>query len=293
VFYVWFDAPIGYISITAAYCGAEKWQLWWKTPEDVELVQFFGKDNIPFHTVIFPASLIATREPYVLPHLVSATEYLRYCGGKFSKSKGVGVFADGAEQSGIPADVWRYYLLANRPEVSDTSFEWKDFAAKNNTELANTLGNFVQRTLCFVRDKLDSTVPTFVASAIETQRDTDVKFINACTEHTRLVIAQLETTHIKDALKTTIQVARLSNLYWQETKPWEEYANNNHTRCSTVTTFHIFSHKHKRIRAHYPHFTHIELAPHSAMFGAHHHDYGHYIHTHTHIYIYMCVCVCV
>lgn len=106
MFYVWFDAPIGYVSITSTYCGADNWEKWWKNPENVELVQFMGKDNVPFHCVVFPASLIGTREPYTLLHKISTTEYLQYCGGKFSKSRGTGVFGDGVQQTRIPADVW-------------------------------------------------------------------------------------------------------------------------------------------------------------------------------------------
>ncbi|CAI7870758.1 unnamed protein product, partial [Closterium sp. NIES-53] len=115
VFYVWFDAPIGYISITANY--TEQWERWWKNPQEVELVQFMGKDNVPFHTVIFPCTLLGTKEPWTLMRTISVTEYLNYEGGKFSKSRGVGVFGNDAQDTGIPVEVWRYYLLTNRPEV--------------------------------------------------------------------------------------------------------------------------------------------------------------------------------
>ena len=98
VFYVWFDAPIGYISITANYTN--EWERWWKNPEEVQLVQFMGKDNIPFHTVIFPATLIGTKDKWTLMHNVSCTEYLQYEGMKFSKSRNVGVFGDNAKETG-------------------------------------------------------------------------------------------------------------------------------------------------------------------------------------------------
>ncbi|CAI7790819.1 unnamed protein product [Closterium sp. NIES-54] len=192
VFYVWFDAPIGYISITANY--TEQWERWWKNPQEVELVQFMGKDNVPFHTnpqevqlvqfmgqdnvpfhtVIFPCTLLGTKEPWTLMRTISVTEYLNYEGGKFSKSRGVGVFGNDAQDTGIPVEVWRYYLLTNRPErasghgdscggvalryylltnrpeVSDTVFTWADLQAKQNNELLKNLGNFINRTLAFL-----------------------------------------------------------------------------------------------------------------------------------------------
>ncbi|KAJ3064837.1 putative methionine--tRNA ligase, cytoplasmic protein rar1, partial [Rhizoclosmatium hyalinum] len=114
VFYVWFDAPIGYLSITAAYTN--EWEKWWKNPDNVKLYQFMGKDNVPFHTVLFPSSLIGTNEKYTLLHHLSTTDYLQYEGDKFSKSRGVGVFGNNVAESKIPVDVWRYYLLSIRPE---------------------------------------------------------------------------------------------------------------------------------------------------------------------------------
>jgi methionyl-tRNA synthetase len=127
VFYVWIDAPIGYISITANYLQ-EQYKQWWCNPKNVKLYQFMGKDNIPFHTVIFPSTLISSQLDWTLLHHVSTTEYLNYEGGKFSKSEGTGVFGDDAQDIGIPSEVWRYYLLINRPECSDTVFSWDDLA---------------------------------------------------------------------------------------------------------------------------------------------------------------------
>lgn len=125
VFYVWFDAPIGYISITANY--TDEWKQWWKNPENVELFQFMGKDNVPFHTVIFPSTLIGTRDNWTLLHHISTTEFLNYESVKFSKSRNTGIFGDNAQETGIPPEVWRYYLLVNRPEQSDTKFLLDDF----------------------------------------------------------------------------------------------------------------------------------------------------------------------
>ena len=148
VFYVWFDAPIGYISITANY--TDQWEKWWKNPNQVRLFQFMGKDNVPFHTVMFPASLIATREPYTMLHHISTTEYLNYETGKFSKSQNRGIFGDHVRQMPFIVDCWRYYLLVNRPENSDTQFQWSDFQAKVNQELLQNPGNLLNRVLKFV-----------------------------------------------------------------------------------------------------------------------------------------------
>jgi len=129
------------------------WCQWWKNPAQVQLYQFMGKDNIPFHTVIFPSSLIGTGDNYTLLHHVSTTEYLNYENDKFSKSRGTGVFGDDCMKTGIPSEVWRYYLLASRPESSDSVFTWAEFAARNNGELLNNVGNFINRCLKFCNDR--------------------------------------------------------------------------------------------------------------------------------------------
>lgn len=153
MFYVWFDAPIGYISITGNF--VKEWEQWWKNPDNVKLYQFMGKDNVPFHTVIFPSTLIGTEQPYTLLHRISTTEYLNYEDDKFSKTRGIGVFGDNIVDSGIPSEVIRYYLLINRPEKSDTVFTWSDFGMKNNNELLPNIGNLVNRALKFVYKNFD------------------------------------------------------------------------------------------------------------------------------------------
>ncbi len=164
VFYVWFDAPVGYISITKSLDDALGengfgWESWWLDPSNVELFQFIGKDNIPFHTVIFPSTLIGSGRSWTKLFHMSSTEYLNYESGKFSKSKGVGVFGSDAKESGIPADAWRFYIFYNRPEKSDTQFTWKDFQEKMNSELIGNLGNLVNRTLTFVSRYYGGKIP--------------------------------------------------------------------------------------------------------------------------------------
>lgn len=137
--YVWFDAPIGYISITANYTN--QWEKWWKDPKNVNYVEFMAKDNVTFHSIIFPASQIGTGENWTKVNHLAATHYLNYEDGKFSKRNGTGVFGDNAQDTGIPVDVWRYYLLTNRPENNDSTFSWDDFISKNNDELLPNVGN--------------------------------------------------------------------------------------------------------------------------------------------------------
>ncbi|KAK3556861.1 hypothetical protein QTP70_022365 [Hemibagrus guttatus] len=160
VFYVWFDAPIGYLSITANYTS--EWEKWWKNPQQVELYNFMAKDNVPFHSVVFPCSLLGAQDNYTLVNHLIATEYLNYEDTKFSKSRGVGVFGDMAKDTGIPSDVWRFYLTYVRPEGQDSSFSWADLALKNNSELLNNLGNFINRAGMFVSKFFNGCVPEIV-----------------------------------------------------------------------------------------------------------------------------------
>ena len=156
VLYVWFDAPIGYPSITANYTS--DWEKWWKNPEQVRLFQFMGKDNVRFHTVIFPSCLIGTKDKWTLLHHINTAEYLQYEGGKFSKSRNIGVFGDRAKDIGVSPSVWRYYLLSTRPESSDSQFVWHDFVTRNNSELLKNLGNFVNRIMTFMK-KYEARLP--------------------------------------------------------------------------------------------------------------------------------------
>jgi methionyl-tRNA synthetase len=212
VVYVWFEAPIGYISITANL--TDEWQSWWKNPNEVSLYQFMGKDNVPFHTVIFPATLFGTEDNWTMLHHINTTEYLTYEGGKFSKSKNVGVFGNDAIESGIQADVWRYYLLTNRPEVSDSDFTWEDFAEKNNSELLANVGNLVNRTVVFLNNNFEAVVPK---TKIEPD---DEKFFIEQKEVIREVEELLEKVKIKEALHKIMHFGKNANKYFQDNKPW-------------------------------------------------------------------------
>jgi len=210
VFYVWFDAPIGYISITATH--TDKWEDWWKNPDEVDLFQFIGKDNIPFHTVIFPSSLLGSGENWTKLYHMSSSEYLNYENGKFSKSKGIGVFGTDARDTGIAADVWRFYIYYNRPEKSDVQFTWKDFQEKVNSELIGNLGNLINRTLTFLNKSFDGKVPPAPAKSDFTEQ---VKAkIADITEH-------LEWADLRDGIRKTFELADMGNKAFQAGEPWK------------------------------------------------------------------------
>ncbi|MDR2921755.1 MAG: methionine--tRNA ligase [Treponema sp.] len=232
VFYVWFDAPIGYISISGclgkelveglhdfAQAAHKKrfasWHkfvdYWWKSPDDVELFQFIGKDNIPFHTVIFPSSLLGSGDNWTMLHHISSTEYLNYESGKFSKSRGIGVFGTDAMETGIPADVWRFYIFYNRPEKSDSQFTWNDFKEKVNGELIGNLGNLVNRTLLFIIRYYDGKLPAGLPDQVlwENVR----KYENSITE-------KLERVELKDAFREIFELSSYANKYFQDAEPW-------------------------------------------------------------------------
>ena len=210
VFYVWFDAPIGYISITANY--TENWKDWWQNPDEVELFQFIGKDNIPFHTVVFPSSLLGTGEPWTMLKTMSSSEYLNYETGQFSKSKGVGVFGNDAIETGIPADVWRFYIFYNRPETSDFTFTWHDFQEKVNGELIGNLSNLVNRSLTFVTRYFDGEVAAV---------DPADEFFDAVREIENEITELLEQAKLRDAFRKVFALASYGNRVFQNAEPWK------------------------------------------------------------------------
>ncbi len=166
VFYVWFDAPIEYIACAKEWADANgktdaDWERWWRTDkgaEDVRYVQFMGKDNVPFHTLSFPATILGSGEPWKMVDHLKSFNYLNYDGGQFSTSQGRGVFMDQALEI-LPADYWRWWLLSHAPESSDSEFTWENFQQSVNKDLADVLGNFVSRITKFCRSKFGENVP--------------------------------------------------------------------------------------------------------------------------------------
>lgn len=231
VFYVWFDACIGYVSITANY--TKDWEQWWRDPENVQLYQFMGKDNVPFHSVIFPGSQIGTREKWTMLHHLSTTEYLQYEGGKFSKSRGVGVFGNNARDTKIAADVWRYYLLKNRPETGDTQFEWSSFIENNNNELLAKLGNFVNRVVKLVNSKIyNSVIPDYNSPDTIPLSDKARTEINALLKQ---YLADMESVNLKAGIKTAMHIAQAGNNLLQSNGFDNKLAANEPEKAAAVT----------------------------------------------------------
>lgn len=214
VFYVWFDAPIGYLSITERY--TKDWEKWWKPSKDtsVKLYQFMAKDNVPFHSVMFPATLLGMNKGFTMVSHIMATEYLNYEDGKFSKSRGIGVFGNDAQDTGIPSDVWRFYLLYVRPESQDSSFSWNDLATKNNSELLNNLGNFVNRAQVFAEKFFNGTLPVMKLN------EDDYSLLALCRRELNDYIKTLDKAKLRDGIRHILAISRHGNQYLQTSEPW-------------------------------------------------------------------------
>jgi len=227
VLYVWFDAPIGYISNTKEILP-DSWQTWWKDPE-TRIINFIGKDNIVFHCIVFPAMLMAYGDGYQLPDNVPANEFLNLEGDKISTSRNWAVWLH-EYLADFPGkqDVLRYVLTANAPETKDNDFTWSDFQARNNNELVAILGNFVNRAMVLTHKYFNGTTPApgeFLP--IDKSLFNDIKAIK------ERLSDKLETFHFRDALKDAMDLARCGNKYLQETEPWK-LAKTDMPRVSTI-----------------------------------------------------------
>ncbi|MEM1299418.1 MAG: methionine--tRNA ligase [Pseudomonadota bacterium] len=225
VFYVWFDAPIEYIAATAEWAdaeglGDEAWERWWREDKgagDVRYVQFMGKDNVPFHTLSFPVTIMGANhdgaEPWKLVDYIKSTNWLNYEGAQFSTSQGRGIFMDKALEL-LPADYWRWWLLANIPETSDTEFTWESFQQGVNKDLADVLGNFVSRVTKFCRSKFGEQVPEGVYGEAETALTADLaKRVEAYAAH-------WESFELRKAAAELRAIWVAGNEYLQEQQPW-------------------------------------------------------------------------
>ncbi len=228
VFYVWFDAPIGYISITAA--AREDWKTWWQAPDNVQLYQFMAKDNIPFHTVVFPASLIGSGQPWTLLHHINSTEYLNYEDTKFSKSRHIGVFGTDVQTTGIDIDLWRFHLLAIRPERNDSAFVWADFYEKVNSEFIDNIGNLVNRTLVYLKKNFAGEINMDAAT------DEHQVFIEQARVICEQVDQALEAVKIREAMRLILSLGNASNKFFQDMAPWEQIKTDAALAQATVST---------------------------------------------------------
>ncbi|MFB2595732.1 methionine--tRNA ligase [Paracoccus sp. p4-l81] len=222
VFYVWFDAPIEYIAATQEWADKTggDWARWWRTDagaDDVTYTQFMGKDNVPFHTLSFPATILGSGQPWKLVDYIKSFNYLNYDGGQFSTSRGRGVFMDQA-LSILPSDYWRWWLLSHAPENSDAEFTWENFQQSVNKDLADVLGNFVSRITKFCRSKFGEVVPDGGAPGPEEEEL--IRALNA-----RLVAYQtaMEAIEIRKAAAELRAIWVLGNEYLQSAAPWATF----------------------------------------------------------------------
>jgi len=219
VFYVWFDAPIEYIGATEEWAEAtgNDWRSWWRTDagaDDVRYVQFMGKDNVAFHSVSFPTTILGSQEPWKTVDTLKAFNWLNWYGGKFSTSQKRGVFMDQALEL-LPADYWRWHLTAYGPEGSDAAFTWEQFQSTTNKDLADVLGNFVNRIVKFAESKMDGVVPDGGAPGeLEARLEADVRA--GIAEAT----AAFEAMEFRKAAQAVRAVWVLGNEYLQVAAPW-------------------------------------------------------------------------
>merc|ERR1712002_714860 len=196
----------------------------------VEYWQFMAKDNVPFHSVVFPSTLLGTGDKWTMVNRLMSTEYLNYEDAKFSKSRGVGVFGNDAQDTGIPADVWRFYLMYIRPESQDSAFKWEDLMTKVNAELLANLGNFINRATKFTKDNFGGKVPEMNLN------NEDWDCVARVNQELTNYIAQLEDAREREAITTVFNISRLGNQLMQHNTPWKlvKGSEEDKARAGTV-----------------------------------------------------------
>ena len=222
VFYVWFDAPIEYIAGTAEWAdenglGDDAWERWWRTDKgaaDVTYYQFMGKDNVPFHTLSFPATILGSGEPWKMVDYLKSFNYLNYDGGQFSTSRGRGVFMDQA-LSILPSDYWRWWLLSHAPESSDAEFTWENFQSSVNKDLADVLGNLVSRVTKFAKSKFGDAIPA--GGAFGPQETALIADLGARIRTYETLMAEME---VRKAAAELRGIWVVGNEYLQSAAPW-------------------------------------------------------------------------
>ena len=221
--YVWVEAVLGYVSATIEYFKnsheTERWKEYWFDKKSKTLY-FIGKDNIPFHTIILPALLLASGEDYNLPWNVSTTEFLQFKGKKLSKSHRIGIFSDEALEL-FPADYWRFYLMATRPETKDSNFSWELFIEKVNGDLNDTFGNFIHRTLTFISTQFNGEIPR-----LEKPDEDAEQTLNALKDKVETVANEIENCKLQSAANIVIGISRIGNQYLNEKEPWKLIKEN-------------------------------------------------------------------
>ena len=236
VFYVWFDAPIEYIAATAEWAdakglGDDAWMRWWRNDRgasDVRYVQFMGKDNVPFHTLSFPVTIMGSGENWKLVDYIKSFNFLNYDGGQFSTSQGRGIFMDQALEL-LPADYWRWWLLSHAPEYSDSEFTWDDFVNNVNKDLADVLGNFVRRVTKFASTHFDSSIPECEWGEKEHQ------FADDLTRRIRNYEEMLDHIEIRKAARELRAIWAAGNEFLQAKEPWKTIRHSPHEAAATIS----------------------------------------------------------
>jgi methionyl-tRNA synthetase len=234
VFYVWFDAPIEYIACAQEWEEAGKgsdWARWWRTDagaDDVRYTQFMGKDNVPFHTLSFPATILGSGEPWKLVDYIKSFNYLNYEGGQFSTSRGRGVFMDQALDI-LPSDYWRWWLLSHAPESNDAEFTWENFQSSVNKDLADVLGNFASRVTKFCRSKFGEDVP-----AGGTFGDRERQLVADLSSKIGEYEAHMEAIEVRKAAAALRAAWVLGNEYLQEAAPWSTFKEDPETAAMQI-----------------------------------------------------------
>lgn len=235
VFYVWFDAPIEYIAATAEWADSQglsdsEWLRWWRTDkgaENVRYVQFMGKDNVPFHTLSFPVTIMGSGEPWKLVDYIKSFNFLNYDGGQFSTSLGRGIFMDKALEL-LPPDHWRWWLLSHAPEYSDSEFTWDDFVTNTNKDLADVLGNFVRRITTFAAKHFNSEVPEHEFGEAE------INFVNHLENSIRQYERQMDAIEIRKAARELRSIWTTGNEFLQSTEPWKMVREDKNKAAASV-----------------------------------------------------------
>ncbi len=236
VFYVWFDAPIEYIGATAEWAkanglGDDAWERWWRTDkgaDDVRYVQFMGKDNVPFHTLSFPATIMGSKEPWKLVDYIKSFNYLNYDGGQFSTSKGRGVFMDQA-LSILPSDYWRWWLLSHAPENSDAEFTWENFQSSINKDLADVLGNFASRVTKFCRSKFGEVVP-----AGGEYGDDEKALIATLNQRLTAYNTHMDAMEVRKSAAELRAIWAAGNEYLQNAAPWTVFKTDPDAAAAVI-----------------------------------------------------------
>ena len=232
VFYVWFDAPIGYVSATKSWgeMAGEDWKSWWYAADDVRYTQFMAKDNLPFHTIMWPATILGTREPWKMANYIKGFNWLNYYGGKFSTSSKRGVFLDQALEI-APADYWRYMLMASAPESADSAFTWEQFQTKVNKDLADNFGNFINRILKFTASRFGNELPAGGEPGAA-EADLEAK----CKEMVEGLRSHLHNMEFRKATETLNALWSAGNQYIDIRAPWTLFKQDKAEAAVVIRT---------------------------------------------------------